>query len=261
LSLNKDVMRTTWRTLIIDDEPLARERLKRLLNDFGHKFEITGFASNGEEAQEMIERLKPDIIFLDIQMPGKSVFKVLSEIQHKPFVVFCTAYDQYSLQAFDSLSLDYLIKPIEEAHLKRVVEKIDKITEHLSESSLKSVLDAIEKIESKKSPTSIPHKVGDKTILVKLDKVVFLEAEDKYVNFYNAEGIKYLSDQSLKSLEEKLPEDFIRVSRSAILNKNYVIEVNRYFRGRMVFVMDDIKRTKIISGTAYSENIKKRFDL
>jgi two-component system, LytTR family, response regulator len=258
-------MRSTWRTLIIDDEPLARERLKRLLSDpdnyRDHKFEVTGFASNGDEAQEMIERLKPDIIFLDIQMPGKSVFKVLSEILHKPFVVFCTAYDRYSLQAFDSLSLDYLIKPIEEAHLKRVVEKIDKITEHLSESSLKSVLDAIEKIEAKKPPTSIPHKIGDKTILVKLDKVVFLEAEDKYVNFYNAEGTKYLSDQSLKSLEEKLPEDFIRVSRSAILNKNYVIEVNRYFRGRMVFVMDDIKRTKLISGISYSENIKKIFDL
>jgi two-component system LytT family response regulator len=254
-------MRTTWRTLIIDDEPLARERLKRLLNDFNHKFDIAVFASDGDEAQEMIERLKPDIIFLDIQMPGKSVFKVLSEIQHKPFVVFCTAYDQYSLQAFDSLSLDYLIKPIEEIHLKRVVDKIEKITEHLSESSLKSVLEAIEKIETRRPPTSIPHKVGDKTILVKLDKVVFLESEDKYVNFYNVEGTKYLSDQSLKNLEEKLPDYFIRVSKSIILNKNYVAEVNKYFRGKVVFVMEDLKRTKIISGNSYTENIKKCFEL
>ena len=194
-------------------------------------------------------------------MPGKSVFKVLSEIEHKPFVVFCTAYEQYSLQAFDSLSLDYLIKPIEEVQLKRVMEKMEKISAHLSAFSLKSVLDAIEKMESKKPPTSIPHKVGDKTILVKLDKVVYLESEDKYVNFYNVEGTKFLSDQSLKSLEERLPDGFIRVSKSVILNKTYVIEVHKYFRGKVVFVMEDLKRSKIISGVSYNENIKKCFDL
>jgi two-component system LytT family response regulator len=254
-------MNTPWRTLIIDDEPLARDRLNNLLSDFSSKFEVIGYAVDGDQAQELIESLKPNIIFLDVQMPGKSVFKMLSEIQHKPFVVFCTAFDYYSLQAFDSLSLDYLIKPIEEIHLERVIKKIEKMSEQLSDYSLNSVLNAIEKMEPKKTPTSIPHKIGDKTILVKLDKVVFLESEDKYVNYYNVEGTKYISDQSLRCLEEKLPDYFIRVSKSIILNKNYVIEVHKYFRGKVVFVMEDLKRSKIISGASYSENIKKCFDL
>jgi len=254
-------MNTPWRTLVVDDEPLARERLNSLLSGFSSKFEVIGNAEDGDQAQELIESLKPNIIFLDVQMPGKSVFKMLSEIQHKPFVVFCTAFDHYSLLAFDSLSIDYLIKPIEEIHLERVIQKMENITEQLSGFSLKTVLAAIEKMEQKKIPTSIPYKIGDKTILVKLDKVVFLESEDKYVNFYNVEGTKFLSDQSLKSLEEKLPDYFIRVSKSIILNKNYVIEVHKYFRSRVVFVMEDLKRSKIISGASYSEIIKNCFDL
>jgi two-component system, LytTR family, response regulator len=253
-------MNTPWRTLIIDDEPLARERLNSLLSSCKKSFEVIGYAADGDQAQLMIESLKPAIIFLDVQMPGKNVFKVLSEIQHKPFVVFCTAYDHYSLQAFDSLSIDYLIKPIEEEHLDRVIGKMKNITEQLSNLSLRSVVDAIEKLESKKTPTSIPHKVGDKTILVKLEKVIFFEAEDKYVRFYNAEGTKYLSDQSLKTLGEKLPDYFIRISKSVILNRNYVIEVHKHFRGRVVFVMEDTKHSRLISGASYSGEIRQSFE-
>jgi two-component system LytT family response regulator len=253
-------MNTPWKTMIIDDESLARTRLRRLLSGFADKFIIVGEANNGDMAFELVENLKPEIIFLDVQMPGKNVFDMLSELHHKPFVIFCTAFDHYSLKAFDSLSLDYLIKPVEVVHLKRVINKIESITEQLSGFSIKSVIDAIDKFETKKSPTSITHKVGDKTILVKLDKVVFFHAEDRYVNFFNVEGIKYLSDQSLKYLEEKLPENFIRISKSIILNTSYVLEFHKYFRGRVIFVMDDLKKSKIISGGAYSEIIKRHFD-
>lgn len=253
-------MKKPWSTLIIDDEQLARERLKRLLTGLKDNFEIIGEAANGDQAQALIESLKPNIVFLDIQMPGKNVFEILTEITHKPFVVFCTAYDQYVLQAFDSLSIDYIIKPVEVVHLLRVISKMEKIAQQISVYSLQTVIDAIGKVESRKSPTSIPHKVGDKTILVKLDKVVYFEAEDKYVNFYNLEGNRFISDQSLKSLEEKLPESFIRVSKSVILNKDFVIEFHKYFRGRVVFVMEDIKKTRIISGGSYSESIRCCFE-
>ena len=119
-----------WRTLIIDDEELARERMKKLLVGDASQFSIDGEATNGDEAEEMIERLKPDIIFLDIQMPGKDVFAMLSDIKHKPFVVFCTAFDHYALKAFEAHAVDYLVKPIEEEKLKRTVEKLKKITNH-----------------------------------------------------------------------------------------------------------------------------------
>ena len=86
-------MKQPWSTLIIDDEKLARERLKRLLSSYQNQFKLCGEAENGDEAMEMIEKAKPDIIFLDIQMPGKNVFSMLAELHHKPFVIFCTAYD------------------------------------------------------------------------------------------------------------------------------------------------------------------------
>jgi len=254
-------MNSLWRTLIIDDEVLARDRLKRLLGNMGNVFQIIGEASDGDQAQDLIESLKPDIIFLDVQMPGKNVFAMLSEIRHKPFVVFCTAFDHYALDAFNSHSVDYLIKPVEEERLRRTVEKLEKITERSYNGSLHSVLEAIKKMEPRLTPTSIPHKVGDKTVLVKLEQVVFLQAEDKYVNFYNAEGKKFMSDQSLKTLEEKLPENFIRVSKSIILNRNFVNEVHRYFRGKVIFVMHDINKTKITSGSSYSDVIKRSFEL
>jgi two-component system LytT family response regulator len=254
-------MNSVWRTLIIDDEILARKRLRRLLGSFGETFQIIGEAVDGDQAQEMIESLKPDIIFLDVQMPGKNVFTMLSEIQYKPFVVFCTAYDHYALDAFNSYSVDYLIKPVEAERLKLTIKKLEKITEKSSDASLQSVLEAIKKMEPRLTPTSIPHKAGDKTVLVKLEQVVFFQAEDKYVNFFNAEGKKFMSDQSLKTLEEKIPENFMRVSKSIILNRNFINEVHRYFRGRVIFIMHDINKTKITSGSTYYDTIKQTFEL
>src|SRR3989339_671982 len=102
------------KTLIIDDEKLARERLKRLLSKYDNVFQIIGEASNGDDAEKLIEELKPDIIFLDIEMPGKNVFQMLADIKHKPFVIFCTAYDKYALDAFNTYSIDYLLKPVED---------------------------------------------------------------------------------------------------------------------------------------------------
>jgi two-component system LytT family response regulator len=250
------------RTLIVDDEELARKRMKRLLASFNSDFLITGEASNGDEAEKAIESLKPDIVFLDIQMPGKSIFKVLSELNHKPFIVFCTAYDSYALKAFETHAVDYLIKPIDEERLNFTVEKIKKIvTSPPNFVSFQKLVETLKKLEDKHVPTSIHHKVGDKTILVKLEKVVYLEAEDKYVSFYTVDATKYISDQSLKMLEEKLPDNFVRVSKSTIINKNYIKEIIRYFRGCVIFVLDDLKRTKIQSGRAFTEKIKGIFDL
>jgi two-component system LytT family response regulator len=194
-------------------------------------------------------------------MPGKNVFTMLIEIRHKPFVVFCTAYDHYALDAFNSFSLDYLIKPIEVERLRRTVEKLEKIGERSFIGSLNSVLEAIKKMEPRQTPTSIPHKIGDRTVFIKLEQVVFFQSEDKYSNFYNPEGKKFISNQSLKTLEEKLPENFVRVSKSIILNRNFVNEVHKYFRGKVIFVMHDIKKTKITSGSTYSDIIKRFFDL
>jgi two-component system LytT family response regulator len=249
------------KTLIIDDETLARERLIRLLATFNNVFNIVGEAADGDQAFEMINSLKPDIVFLDVQMPGMDVFEMLTQISHKPFIVFCTAFDHYALKAFDCYSIDYLLKPVEIDRLKKTVEKIQKITNTNDSQSIQKLVEALRTMEQKPVPVSIPHKVGDKTILIKLESVVYFEANDKYVNFYNREGTRYLTDQSLKSLEEKLPNNFIRISKSFIINKNYVKEIHKYFRGRLLLVMDTVNKTRISSGSAYTEGLKAGLEL
>jgi two-component system, LytTR family, response regulator len=253
-------MKKPWRTIIVDDEELARSRLKSFLNKYKDDFNLVGEAADGDTAFHMLEDDSVDIVFLDIRMPGKDVFSTLRELKFKPFVVFCTAFDQYALQAFDALAVDYLVKPVEEERFIITLEKLRRIQYPPDSSRLDQVLDAIRKSESRTIPTSIPYKTGDKTILVKLEQVVYFEMEDKVAFFYKFDGQKCITDLSLKTLEERLPVNFIRVSKSTILNKEYVREIHRYFRGRVVFVLDDSRRTKITSGAAYNDAVKRAFD-
>ncbi len=251
-------MKQPWRTLIIDDEKLARERLKRLLGDFKTYFDVVGEATNGDEAFEMIEQIKPDIIFLDIQMPGKNVFSMLAEIKHKPFVIFCTAFDHYALEAFNTYSVDYLLKPVETDRLNLTIRKIEKITNTNNEELYKNI-DKISVHTPK--PTSIAHKVGNKIIPVKLEEIVYFVASEKYVNFYNQNGEKYITDQNLQLLTKKLKEDFLRISKSVLINRHYVKEIHKYFKGKYMFIMNDIHQTKHISGGIYNGDIKEFFEL
>jgi two-component system LytT family response regulator len=252
-------MNYPWKSLIVDDENLARERLKRLLGDFKQYFEICGEAANGDEAYEMIERIKPDLVFLDIQMPGKNVFTMLSELKHKPFIVFCTAYDSYALEAFKTYSVDYLLKPVEIDRLKLTIKKIEKITENNNEDLYRN----IQNINIKKPElTTIAHKLGNKIIPVKLEEIVYFEASDKYVNFYNQNGgDTFITDLTLVHLSQNLPSDFVRISKSLIINHNFVKELQKYFKSRFVFILNDKNQTKLMSGGIYYSDIKSFFNL
>lgn len=251
-------MKQPWSTIIIDDEKLARERLKRLLNDYKNQFKLCGEAENGDEAMEIIEKAKPDIIFLDIQMPGKNVFSMLTELQHKPFVIFCTAYDQYALEAFNTYSVDYLLKPVESDRLQLTIQKIEKISNGNNENLYENI-----KQINFKTPviTTIAHKLGNKIIPVKLEEIVYFFANEKYVNFYNQNGETFITDQTLLLLSQKLQTDFLRVSKSLLINRNYVKEMHKYFKGKYVFIMNDKAQTKLVSGGMYSSVIKDFFDL
>ena len=251
-------MKQPWRTLIIDDEKLARERLKRLLVEYKTYFEIMGEAANGDEATEMIEQLKPDIVFLDIQMPGKNVFTMLTELNHKPFIIFCTAFDHYALEAFNTYSVDYLLKPVEIERLELTIRKIEKIT-NTNNAALYKNIDKLNVHNPK--PTSIAHKVGNKIIPVKLEDIVYFIASDKYVNFYNQNGETFITDQTLLLLSQKLKDDFLRISKSVLINRSYVKEIHKYFKGKYVFLMNDLHQTKHISGAMYNADIKDFFEL
>lgn len=250
----------SFTTLVIDDEQIARERLKRLLADFGEVFQVIGEARNGEEGAVLIDLLKPDLIFLDIQMPGKTGFEMLKELDHFPMIIFCTAYEEYALEAFNTVALDYLVKPVEKERLKLSVEKLERKQEPGNNVKIEKLLNLIQQNTKAKTIHSIPHKIGDRVILVKPEKITHFVANEKYVEFFTKDGKKYVSDISLKKLEETLPENFTRVQRSTIVNVDYVKEFRKYFRGKYILILDDVKNTKVESGRSYANKIRELFE-
>lgn len=251
-------MSMSWKTLIVDDEKPARERLKRLLGSYVGRFEVIDEAADSFDAGKKIELLKPELVFLDIQMPGPNVFEMLTGLEHKTAVVFCTAYDSFAMEAFNTFSVDYLLKPVEKERLDLTLKKL----ERLNSSALPELYRSIENMVIQKPvPVTITHKLGNKIIPVKLDEVVYFEANDKYVNFFNTAGTTYFTDQTLAVLSQKLPEKFIRISKSELINSDFILEIQKYFRGRFVFVMNDKARTKLISGQVFGEEIRNRFEI
>lgn len=249
-----------YATLIIDDEPPARARLHKLLESFPETFRVVDEAKNGTEAVEKINQLQPDVIFLDIEMPGLNGFEVLERLEKIPIVIFCTAFDQYSLKAFETNSIDYLLKPVRLERLQQTIEKLSSFKNNLSSATIMSVLKEFYSQKEEKKMTSITVKKGDKLIFIKLDEVTHFEADEKYVSVHtNKES--HLTEHSLLQLEPKLPDCFLRVHRSIIINKNYVAEVQKYFNSRFVIRLNNPKKTSITSGRSYNAVIKNWMDI
>lgn len=244
-------------TLLIDDEKIARTRLRRMLANVGELFQIIGEAKNGVEGLEMIQRLKPDLIFLDIQMPGKNGFEMLNELEQFPIVIFCTAYEEYALQAFNTLALDYLVKPVEQERLQLTVDKLKRTRRTIGKPELDALMELVNQQSETKKLHSIPHKIGDRVILIKPEKIAYFSANEKYVDFYTLDGGKYMTELSLKKLEDRLPANFKRVQRGVIVNSDHIKEFRKYFRGKYILVLDDLNHTKLETGRSYSEEIKE----
>lgn len=248
-------MNKRYSTIIIDDEAPARLGLLNLLKEFPETFEVLDTAQNGTEAQQKIEALNPDIIFLDIEMPGCNGFELLARLKTIPMVIFCTAYDQYSLEAFETNSIDYLVKPIKLERIEKTVQKLK--TFHIKSSS-DEILKVLKDISNRKEPkkmTSITVKKNDKIIFIKLEDISFFEADSNYTSIHSEQGI-FLSTETIASLENKLPDNFLRIHRGIIMNKDYVKEVQKYFNSRYIITLNDAKKTSITSGRSYSESIK-----
>jgi two-component system LytT family response regulator len=250
-----------YRTLIVDDEEPARIRLIQLLSNYKEMMSIIGEAVNGIEAIEMINLLKPDIVFLDIRMPGKDGFEVIQSLKNVPYLIFCTAYDDYALKAFETNSIDYLVKPVTPERLAKTIDKIKNLNKNEDYSHiLKWIEDAIA-LKEKETVTSFPVKVGDRVIFVKTEDIAYFEASEKYVELNNKLGKKHLLDQSLSFLESKLPGHFLRINRAIIINTQLIKEIRRYMGSKYSIVLNDMLQTHIISGRYYSENVKKLLDL
>mgnify|MGYP001403975362 CR=1 FL=1 len=248
-------------TIVVDDEQLARVRLQTLIRDYPETFELIGEAENGEEAIEKLNRLRPALVFLDIQMPEINGFDVLKALDYNPTVIFCTAYDEFALKAFETHCVDYLVKPLTKERFAKTVEKIDQLVGETGvASNLNKLIEQFNQEYRKHEATSIPVKVGDRVVFVRLDEVSYFQADEKYVTLVTKHTKSYILDGSLKKLEEKLPAYFIRVHKSYLLNRNLLKEVKKHFNNRFVLVMDDYSQTKILSGRSYYQAIRDLLD-
>ncbi len=233
----------TFRTLIVDDEELARQRLQRLLLVHAADIEVIGTASNGPEAVAQIEALRPDLVLLDIQMPEFDGFAVLERLQHLPWVIFCTAYDEYALSAFETQAIDYLLKPISPQRLRKALEKLLRLAHNKAapDQDLRAL------IEKWRPPQTLRLQVrtGDRIRLVNAVDFCFFRAADKYVEGHTREQ-SFLFDQSLNQLEQQLAGgDFVRVHRSTLINLDHVEEIVRREGGQYMVRMRDAAATEL----------------
>lgn len=249
------------KTVLIDDEPLAVGRLRRLLQKYD-EFDIIGEAGNGQAGLELIEALRPDLIFLDIEMPVLSGFEMLAQLKEMPLVVFATAFDQYAIKAFEENSVDYLLKPIEADRLDKTVEKIRKFQSKPVESPFNAnLMQMLERLKPKREIHSISVKAGERFIFIALTDISHFEAEDKYVFLYTLDGKQHLTNYTITSLEEKLPDFFVRVSRSCMINSMAIKEIQREFNGKFVVLMKDLKRSRIKTGSSYGEQVRRLMEI
>ena len=207
--------------------------------------EVVGQASNGLEAVAAVEEHAPDIIFLDIQMPGMNGFELLAKLPGQPSVVFTTAFDEYALNAFEVNSIDYLLKPIEAAHLDRALTKLERLRGGAGGSAEAERLRAVVLELAKRFPERIASRVGDRVVFVDLDSVTHFYAKDK-LTYASTSAKDYVVDNTISELEQKLdPARFVRIHRATLLNVKYIEEMNSWFGGGMVVRLKDGKRTEL----------------
>ncbi|MDJ0765279.1 MAG: LytTR family DNA-binding domain-containing protein [Myxococcota bacterium] len=233
-----------FRTVLVDDEPLALTRLERLLMPYLDKIDIVGRAQDGPEAVTMIDGLKPDLVFLDIQIPEVNGFEVLDIVEHTPLVIFSTAYDQYALTAFEANAIDYLLKPIEPERLEKAIDKLVRLmTGNLDpwRARLADLLHHFRPATTKR----IKAKSGNHIHLIPISDIIFFRASAKLVECHTIDT-DHLIDLSLKQLESQLPpEDFVRIHRSVIINMNYIDRISKMFNGTYQVRMKDKKKSQL----------------
>lgn len=235
-----------FRTLIVDDEELARLRMKKLLEPYASQVEIIGEAQDGLSALEKIRSLKPDLVFMDIQMPGMTGLEVVSQLQESeiPWVVFATAFDEYAIRAFEESAVDYLLKPIEIDRLKSTMAKLERLTAKTAPNMMETVRKLVEQqTPAQKYLQRIQVKIGDRTLLLNSKQAIRFEAEDKYTTVHTDDS-KYVIDTPLVELEARLdPAEFMRIHRAHLVNVTRIAEIQRQFGGRLKVVLNDKAKT------------------
>jgi len=240
------------RTIIVEDEELARKLLKSFLDRID-SIELIAECENGFEGVKMINELIPDLVFLDIQMPKITGFEMLELLEHKPQIIFATAYDQYALKAFDYNAADYLLKPYSQDRLKAAVDKV--IERIQTEGKESDVAEKISDFPREEYLDRIVVKDRHKIHIAPVDAVRYIESMDDYVMIYTTEG-RWMKQKTMKYFESALnPKDFVRIHRSYIVKVNEIAEIQQYEKESYVVILHDKTKLKV-SKTGY-KNLKE----
>ena len=237
------------RAYLVDDEPLALARLRRLLGRSEH-VEVVGSTTTPEEAVTALTADPPDVCFLDIQMPRLSGFDVLAKLPRQPIVIFTTAYDQYALKAFAVNSVDYLLKPVDPESLERALRKVEWLRNSGEpsradlQSLLKEVADSLREVKPD-YPDRIASRLGDRLWFLDLDRVTHFYAGDK-LTYAASEGKAYCVDHSIAELEKTLdPKKFARIHRSTLVSLAWIKEVRSLPGGSLNIRLKDARNTDL----------------
>ena len=230
------------RVLIVDDEPLARKRIKRMLASDA-EVEVVGDCATGHEAVQMIRDREPDLVFLDIQMPEMDGFSVLESVasERLPLVIFVTAYDQYALRAFDFYALDYLLKPFDRRRFEKAMQRArERILKDKGDELNQRTIALLEEIKARAHhPGRLVIKAGGRVFFIKTEEIDWIEAEGKYVRLHVGRE-SHLLREAIGSLEAQLdPEKFLRIHRSTIVNIDRIRELQPWFHNEYRVILRD----------------------
>lgn len=245
--------------IIVDDEEPARSRLRRMLAAHAD-VEVAGEARDGVEAVEQIESLRPDVVFLDIELPGLTGFEVLRSLPRDapiPLVVFVTGYDQHALAAFDADALAYLLKPVEEERLAQAVDRARRLTAAGSGQERARIAEVV-----RRAPAALRQIVcrkQDRVVLMPPEQVFWFQVEDGIVKAHTASGTFWVNYQ-LGELESALPgEMFFRARREALVNVGRIREIRPYFKSGFLLIMPDAAGTEIVVSERQARAFRERF--
>ena len=263
-------MNQTLRVLVVDDEQLAREELCYLLEQLGD-VDVVGQAGNGIEALTAVDRQEPDLIFLDIQMPGLGGFEVARRLlehgEEAPAIIFVTAYDQHAIAAFDVNAVDYLLKPVDSARLEQGLQRARRRLAAERPGSAAPLNDQLEQIVKMMAGRQVRRdqvalKVGEKFMLVQADEIIFASLADESINIVTGQVAGTSNYRTLDDLQARLdPEIFWRVHRSHLVNINKIKEIVPWFSRNYILRMKDAKGTEIPVSRSQTKRLREYLKL
>lgn len=226
--------------LIIDDEPLARNIILEYLKEYP-QIQITAECNNGFEGIKAVKEYQPDLIFLDIQMPKITGFEMLELLDHKPGVIFTTAFEEYAIKAFEANATDYLLKPFNQDRFRKAISKF--LFNSVNQPALPQLIN--EAAESPQQSERVVVKTGTKIKIIPVHEIHYIEADDDYVNIHTTEG-EYLKNKTMSFFEKSLsPKDFVRVHRSFIVKIDQITKIEPYEKDQHMVLLISGKKIPV----------------